>query len=220
MIDLRVAVAVDLLQVRTLGKSPINAGYLRLTGPGLGGASLVTFNDIAALDVIVVAADQIDALMPDFPVGVALRTIEVRSLDFTGRASANLDFTIQLATPAVQGLAKMVQSFLCLLLSTPGSDAFHQEEGGGLGQMLGRGVNPDDRASFVTPIVASVGRVREQMQRSQTATRLPLDERLKDAVVQSVQFDRARNAIQIELSLASMAGHAASARFGVPSPVT
>lgn len=219
MIDLRVTVAVDILQVRRLSTAT-EPGYVRLTGPSLGTATEVRLNSVMTSDIIVVSESQIDVALPESLFRVPIRDVEVRSLDFTGRARADLSFELDAEAPTVEGLAKLVQNFLCLLQQTPGSDAFHQEEGGGLRTLLGRSVNKDDRSTYATPVMTAVSRTVDQLRRSQATTRLPLSERLRDATVTAIQFIAATGTIAIELSLTSMAGHTAVAKFGTPSSVT
>ncbi len=146
MIDLRVTVAVDVLQVRRMASAG-TPGYIRLIGPNLGTASEVRLNSLVTTDIVVVSENQIDVALPEALFRVPIRDIEVKSLDFTGRAVASLSFELDVNAPTVEGLAKLVQNFLCLLQQTPGSDAFHQDEGGGLHSILGKSVNKDARST-------------------------------------------------------------------------
>jgi hypothetical protein len=219
MLDLRVTVAVDVLQVTRMGTSE-RVGYVRLSGPNLGTASEVQINSAVTTDIIVVSEHQIDVAVPVDLFRVPIRNVEVKSYNYTGRARANLEFELDPEAPTVEGLAKLVQNFVCLLYQTPGSDAFHQDEGGGLRSILGKAVDVKDRSTYATPIVTAVDRTRTQMQRSHAVTKVPLSERLRDVTITAINFVPATGSIVIELALTSMAGHTAVAKFGAPSPVT
>lgn len=219
MKDLRVTLAVDTLQVRKVGLSSI-PGYIRMAGPKLSTASEVRVNGVLSSDIIVVDDSTIDAALPDSSFKTPVREIEVRSLNFTGRASASISFELSLEYQPVEGLDKLVQTFLCLLLSTPGSDAFHKEEGGGLRTSLSAGVNKNVRATYATPVATAVERTKQQLIWSQVSSKIPLNERLRDVQVQSISFIEATGTVSIELGLQSMAGHAAAAAFGINAAVS
>lgn len=219
MKDLRVALAVDLLQVTRLSLSPDLPGYVRMSGPQLGTANEVRIDGGIASSVIVIDGNTIDVAPPN-GLKTPIRNVEVRSLNFTGRASASVSFEMHMDWAATEGLAKLVQAFLCLLLTTPGSDAFHQDEGGGLRSGLSSGINKDDRSTYATPIAASVERTKQQMLRSQAVGRIPLDERLRDVQVRNISFVASSGEVRIELGLTSMAGHTAVAAFGTAGSVS
>ena len=59
-----------------------------------------------------------------------------------------------------QRVLKVIQQYLVLLLSEPGSDTFHPEWGGGLREVTRLPLDPKNPSSYTGPVMAAVERAR------------------------------------------------------------
>jgi hypothetical protein len=91
---------------------------------------------------------------------------------------------------STEGEFKLVQQFVKVLLTTPGSDVFNKDLGGNLQNWVGQNTPVNNPQSLVAKTVLRVVGVGARFAAMQGATTVPASERLSDVQVLNVDFDR------------------------------
>lgn len=150
-----------------------------------------------------------DDTVLEITVPLELRSAPIQSVDvICGDLSPGGDVSLEWAVgpDVVSGVHKLVQRWVKLLLTTPGTDSFHPDHGGGLRSVLGAVVDPDEPGPLVACILAAVTRTTDQTVASQNTRRLPPDERLRRVDVLDLSFDRKRLAFDLRLGFETASG--------------
>src|SRR4051812_35422480 len=120
--------AIILNQVRVLPGPP---RVIDVLGADFRSVDEVLINKIASPDVIVVNKTRLVAQVPDSLLDQRVLSVTVLSRRLTVSAKSVLRFRIGSTPGKVTGILRLVQKFLKLLLTTPGSDIFNKQAGGG-----------------------------------------------------------------------------------------
>jgi hypothetical protein len=116
----------------------------------------------------------------------------------------------------VSGILKLVQQFLRLLFTTPGTDIFSPSMGGAALRNVGTTFSAGRGGSIVGDFVLAVKTTNKQMVAIQSRNpRLPRDERLLSATVSSAAFDQSTTSLIVSVEILSQAGSAALANVMV-----
>ena len=175
----------------------------------------VRINDIQSPDFIVISKNRLIAQLPDsLQENPDVSSIQVLSRTLTLTAKSLLKFRIGDTPGQVQGILKLLQLFVKLLLSKPGSDIYNKGLGGGalrnLGVTFGAGQGESIKADFVL----AVDRVARQIIGIQSRNGLlPRDERLLNARLQGATFDRSEGSLFVVVEVVSQAGTSARANL-------
>jgi len=121
--------------------------------------------------------------------------------------SSLMSFELGSSFETVAGPAKLVMQFIKVLLTTPGSDDFDKNLGGGLNKFPGQNVaSPHQLLAMVTMTIMGV---EEQIKtRQQTDATIPPNEKLSS--VNIVQMDFAKGdptSIELRLRIVTQSGH-------------
>lgn len=213
MIDIKVLAIHDLLVVTGIEVAKIKPLSLIILGQKLNEASRVFVNDIQAPEFIIASETRILAQVPDSEKNSPIRKISVIAEKPSTSRNSLLSFELGSSFSGLQGIERMVQAFVKLLLQTPGSDKFHPNRGGGLLTLIGRNVTRDGRA-LQTGVVSAVGRTRDQLVAIQSKnSRIPADERLLTAKTEAVGFNPNTTTLHARVELSATSGRAALANL-------
>jgi hypothetical protein len=114
----------------------------------------------------------------------------------------------------VRGILRLVQLFLKVLFTTPGSDIFARRTGGGGLRRVGTTFGADEGGNIISDFVISVDTTARQIIAAQGRDPLlPRDERLMRAAVTQASFNRELSAILTSVELLSQAGRSATANL-------
>jgi hypothetical protein len=149
--------------------------------------------------------------MSDYPVTLLAGLNEYENFAETGLPpgvrSVDLDST---SNPLIkQGIFKVIQIFILVLLKTPGTDIFSPDSGGDLRKIVSRPVGERLVNTRRGEIGLSVSRTEDQILESQTGVTLPPEERLQSATLRTAEFDFENQAWNIVVRLVTDAGGAA-----------
>jgi hypothetical protein len=123
-------------------------------------------------------------------------------------------FRISRTPGRVQGILRLVQLYLKVLFTTPGTDIFLPDIGGGVLQNLGATYGADKTGDVVSNLAIAVSQTTKQIVAIQSRDqRIPRDERLLSARLISASFDRAEGALIGTIGLSSQAGKTATANL-------
>lgn len=176
---------------------------LLLTGGDFRGVTEVRINDvpIAAASTNLVDRNHILVTLPKSMTYVPVRKVDV-FVDVPDPMGADrMEF--RLTGGMRSGLDRLAQMVVMLLFTTPGSDLFEPEAGGGLSGLLDGDSDTLDRASVVGSVVNAVSRVSSYIINKQRNRRLAPEDTLVGVHVENVAVDPASLRVLIELRVVS-----------------
>lgn len=206
--------AIRVTSVRVVnGSSPT---VIDVAGDDFSSVDTVELNEIEAPSFIVVSRTRMLVELPSSVSSTSLRTVTVISRRLMLTAKSLLRFRVSNVPTKVSGTMRLVQLFLKVLLTTPGSDIFNRRLGGGgldnIGQTFGR----DQSGAIISDFVVSVQNTARQITALQGRTAgLPAEERLLNAKVLRAQFSAQESALLVSIEISSQTGRAAVANVVV-----
>jgi hypothetical protein len=217
--DLQYVQYQDLVSVKRVG---LIRGYypavIDVYGTDFSSVSSVLFNGREAKEYLVLSKTRLVAQLPESIAGAPLREVMVLSQGFTATDRSLLRFRMSRGNRLTKGMPKLVQTYVKLLLTSPGSDIYDREAGGGLLQVLRARGGKDDRGMYASAFATCVSRAQEQLSRTQSLDQsLPLNEKLMAAQLLSVDFDSETLTVSGRIRLTSMAGQEGLANLAMDS---
>ncbi len=215
MIDIKVILIKDILKVNRVSYlENFSPQSIRIEGSLLLQASEVLINDIDSPEFMIISNDQLIAQVPDSQVNSRLRSVTVLANKPSTDRSSILHLDAGRTFSRLQGLEKLVQYFVKLLLQNPGSDIFSPTEGGGVLGLVGRVVTKSDTTSLSASLVSAVNQTRDQiLARQNKIPRIPSDERLLRADTQAVGFNPSTTTLAARISIGAVSGRDAVANL-------
>ena len=173
-------------------------------------AEEILYNGVPVDEYVISTPNRIIARIPDSQLGLPLLSVSI----LTTIPSAGNDSLLSLGLPklsrSVSGLDKLVQDWMLLFFTTPGSDIFDPSLGGGARQIIGKPTYGGG-TSASAELSMAVSRTQEQLLRIQAQNpRMPPDERLLSASLISVRFDEHTTTLTAVVDIRNMVGIAAS----------
>jgi len=180
---------------------------LQIRGMDFRHAIKVYMNDLLSPSFVVSSNTIILAQVPTPLVKSNIQTIEVISSEFTATWQSKLIFEIGDNPKLITGLQVMMQTFLKVLFTTPGSDSFVGRLGGNALKNLGGSFEVSETSSVVSDFTIAVSRTVTQIQGLQAQqTQIPDDERLLAANVLGVSFNPYLTALVARVELIAQSG--------------
>lgn len=168
----------------------------------------VFINDVPSPDVVVVSPNRLIAQLPDsLQEAPDVQSIMVLSRQLTLSASSVLRFRIGDTPGVVSGVLRLLQLFVKILLSEPGSDIFNKQMGGALLRGIGSDYGSDDGDRIRADATVAVDRTARQIISLQSRDgTLPRDERLLNARLVGATFSRASTSLFLSVEVVSQLG--------------
>jgi hypothetical protein len=215
MKDVRVVQASTALKITSV--APIR-GFLPhsvlVMGESFQYAETVLYNGVPADEFLISSSTRLIVKIPAGQVGQPLNSVIVLSPTPLIGKDAVISFEIPRLGRYVQGMNKLAQEWLLLFMTTPGSDIFSPNLGGG-GRAIIVQPTTHDGQSAMASLSLAVSRTKEQMVQLQARyPRIPPDEKLLSATLSNVRFDPNTTMITAVVDLFSMAGGSASLTVG------
>lgn len=201
--------SVRLNDIRVITYEGVRA--IRVSGVDFRAVDEVVINDTPSPDVIVLSKTELVAQLPDALQDIPeVRSVMVLSNQFTLSPRSLVRFRIGKTPGKVRGILRLVQLFLKVLFTTPGSDIFHPTAGGGALQVVGSTYGRGEGEGIVTDFVIAINRAQRQLIAMQSRDqRAPRDERMMAANVLSTEFDKLQGGLYITVEIISQAGRRA-----------
>lgn len=218
-IDFQVVFPTEVIKlngIRLTPPSPLGLPtQLDIIGEDFSSVDEVFINDMESPDVIVVSKNRLLAQLPDvLQKSRAVNSVMVLSRKLTLSPRSLIRFRIGDTPSRVSGILRLVQVFLKVLFTTPGTDIFSKRVGGGALTLLGETFGADEGRKVVSNFVVAVDTAQRQIIALQGRDpTLPPDERLLSARVTRSGFNREQGAIIASVELTSQAGRAALANL-------
>ena len=201
---------VELTSVRIL--PGVNPRSIDVSGADFEGVDEVRINDMPSLDVVIISKTRLLAQVPDQLRDETLTSVTVTTNKLTVTPRSLLKFRIGRTPSKVSGILRLVQVFLKILFTTPGSDIFSPRIGGNGLKDIGLTFGKDQGGGIVSSFILAVGNTVRQIQTIQARDpTIPRDERLLLAQVTQAGYNRAEAALVVSVEVTSQAGRAATA---------
>ena len=187
---------------------------LRINGLDFRNTEEVLINEETSPSYVIASKGVILAQVPDVDLKKTIRSVSVISSDFTATVQSRIRFRFGVDPKKLTGMKVMMQMFLKLLLTKPGTDSFAKTLGGNALKNIGRSFSAGESSAVVSDFAISVGRTSDQMRSLQSRQpRLPDDERLLAANLINSRFDVALTALIARVELISQSGKRAIANL-------
>ena len=213
-LDLQCVYPERVISPRDVRVLPGDAGApleLEVRGDDYSRAVGVRVNGLVA-EFTVADPNRLVLRVPDAERGSQVAEVAVLSSEASTAGDSVLRFRLGESPKGVRGVQKLLQTFVKILFTTPGSDIFAPRLGGGAMRIIGGPVRPSEEGDMLSDFVLAVEETKRQLTRIQSRDpRIPPDERLLAASVLGVGGDRARGRLSIAVSVVSQAGASAAA---------
>ena len=215
MRDLRVITAKAQLKVHSI--SPIR-GFLPVSvlvvGTDLHRTTEVELNGILCDEYLIQDSSRLVVRVPDAQIGQVISSIKVFTPISTSYDTAKIEMSVGRPLRSISGVDRMVQAWLLIFFTNPGTDIFDQNSGGGARALIGRTTDAGHQ-SAAADLALCIDRTKTEMLRIQSRSPgLPLDERLMSSSLDAVRFDPDTSTLFASVSLRNMAGGAAQIALG------
>lgn len=192
----------------------LNPPTLAVRGKQLNLATEVYYNDVRVDEFVILSADRMLVKIPVDQVGRMLVSIKILSESMLTRTDALLELAIPKPFTLVEGLERLVQTFVMVFLTTPGSDIFEPDSGGGARAIIGKNTNRQGQ-SVAADLVLALDRTKSEILRFQSSQPgLPLSEKLLSLDLESLSFVAEEGALNARVSLSNMLGEQADVSVG------
>ena len=183
-------------------------------GDDFSAVDAVLISDVPSPSVVVLSKTQLIAVLPQEVYGQSILNVTVVSYRLAYTEQSVVSFRMGTVNRKATGMIRLVQLFLKVLLTTPGTDIFDKRSGGGAMKNLGKTFSKSNSGGIVSDFVISVDNTAKQITTMQARQpRLPRDERLLSAKVTQSYFDTAQTALIATVSLTSQAGAVSTANI-------
>lgn len=186
---------------------------LLVTGRDFTLTNEVRLNGEAAPKFAVMSDNLIMVEVPD-TVTERVTSVTILSERIVVRDRSLLTFKLGKSPAKVSGVLRLMQLFLRILFTTPGTDIWSPDLGGGALLSIGKAMAGQDGTSLVQDLHIAVDQTARQVVALQARSRrIPLDERLLSASVTSIRFNAQEGALLPTIELLNHLGAPASATF-------
>lgn len=187
---------------------------LVIEGEDFSSVDEVQINGAASPDIIILGPRKLLAQVPTVAQNNTITSVAVLSRRLTLTAQSMMRFRISSSAGRVTGILRLMQLFLKILFTTPGTDIFAPRIGGGILNNLGASFGSEQAGDVVSNLAIAVQRTTRQIVALQSRDqRIPRDERLLSARVVSASFNKAEAALIGTVELTSQAGNSATANL-------
>lgn len=213
MIDIQTVRLSDVLPVTGIERVPgVTPRSVTLRGRDFTNVESVYMNGSVSPEFIVRSPNEILAQVPADQRAAAIVEAYVLSTRLTFSQRSLVQMSVGTRPQTVSGTLALVQTFVRILLRTPGTNIFHKNLGGGLYRNIGKvmGTNARDRVGAEAAV--SVARTRQAIISSQTPDRrIPPEERLLSADIIGLELSPREGTLYMSVSVTSHAGTTAAA---------
>lgn len=212
MEDIQVVRLIEVVDVRTIENAQgVSPRSLIITGGPFSEVEKVIMNGFPSPEFFQLDTRRLIAQVPTNLVDQPISDVMVLSAKASMTSKSLVELSFGTRPRKLEGIQKLVQSFIRLLLRTPRTNIFHPRSGGGLPRLIGKTIsaNLDETRGDVT---LAVSRVRQYLLSTQASNRrIPPSERLLNARVVSVDLDLSSTTLSVTVLVESQAGETAGA---------
>lgn len=213
MVDLQVVFPQEVVQLTSVRVLPGTPRSIDVLGKDFRSVDEVRINDLLAPRVVVASRTRLIAEVPE-AVGGVVETVMVTSRQLTVTPKSLIKLRLGRVASKVSGILRLVQVFLKILFTSPGTDIFAQQIGGDALKNLGSTFSKSQSGALVSDFVLAVQTaVRQIIAIQGRDPSLPRDERLLTARVVSASYSHQELGLFVSVEINSQAGQAALANI-------
>jgi hypothetical protein len=208
--DIQVISVVDDLQVLEVTEIE-NAvpRTIRILGKkGFNSAQRVEINDFG-VDSFTIVSDKVLLAAPGSvfdTTPVSQMKISVLAGELTSALRARLVFGPTRRTKVVEGIQKLIQQVVRVILTRVGSNRFNPGDGGGLLQVIGSSLAADSRGKIAAGVARAISLTKEQITSAQASVSMPSNEKLLNLELVGIDYNEADLEVTARVSLTTFAG--------------
>lgn len=215
MIDLRVVNAKALLRITSI--APIR-GFLPtsilVTGDKLNRTTEVQYNGVEAKEFVIASSTRLIVKVPQSQVGKALKDFKALSPVSAAKQDAIISLGLTSPPKTISGIDRLVQNWVIIFMTTPGTDIFSPNSGGGGASIVGR---PTDRTGkgVAADLSMAIEKTKNELLRIQSSNQnVPPSEKLLSSSLDTVEYDASSTVLSARVLIQNMLGDAAEVSFG------
>jgi hypothetical protein len=215
VVDLQIIFPQELAVVRSSTLVSSSPPTLRVLGQDFRAVDEVLINDVASPGVILLSSKALLARVPDSVPPSSIASIVVTSRTLTLTDSSRIKFQLGRVPSKTTGILRLMQLFLKILFTTPGTDIFSKNLGGGALRIAGAAAGRTG-TNLVGDVIVAVGNTERQVIALQGRQgQVPPEERLLSAQVISSRFDPEDASLLASIQLTNQTGRPALANLVV-----
>lgn len=210
MKDFRIVQAKTLLDIYSI--APIrgfNPPSIVVVGSKLNSVSEILYNGVTADEFFVSSDSRIVVRIPPSQVGKDL--IDFKAYAGVSILNKSAAVVLELMKPLkpVSGIDRLVQAWMMVFLTTPGSDVFTPSSGGGAATIIGS--RTDRRhSSAAADLTVAIERTESEILRLQASRKnVPPEEKLLSSDLESLSFDDATGTLSATVRLKNLINQSA-----------
>jgi len=198
------AIRLNRIRMRVVGGLKV----LDIIGSDFRAVDEVQINETQSPDIIVLSKTRLLAQLPDrLQDNPDVQNVNVLSKTLTISTKSVLRFRIGDTPGKVVGILRLLQLFVKILISDPGSDIFNKGLGAGALANLGSSFGEDEGQNIKADFTIAVDRAARQVVAIQSRnSSIPRDERLLSAKVLGTTFSRATASLFVTVEVISQDG--------------
>lgn len=200
----------DSLDINSAREIPeLTPRSLEIVGLDFSSAIKVLINQAASPSFIIMNPNKIVAQVPNEYGDAVISDIVIVSSNFTASLRSLVSYEFGSSPKKISGLQVLMQTFIKVLMTTPGYDSFVQSIGGGVSKVVGTR-SSHAGGPIISAVAAGVSQAADQIRAIQARTpRLADDERLVSATLDSLRFDPTSSTLKARVELYTQAGQLA-----------
>lgn len=192
--------------------SSVTVPTIDVTGEDFTSVDSVTVNGLDAPSWHVVSRSRMLITLPEGMSASEVSSVGVISTQFVLTEKSYLKFRVSRTPGKVSGILRLVQLFVKMLFTTPGTDAFNKSLGGGALRNVGSTFSKNGTGAVVSDFVVAADNVARQIITLQSKQPLiPPSEKLLGMQVTKATFSKQESALVVTIELTSQAGNSTTA---------
>lgn len=210
MADILVVFSREMLNVTKVEPTSSFERGLLVTAAKAKYAEVVLVNGVPSASVVPVSENQLLAEVPESVMGDVIRSVSVLSYRPTQAGTSALTVRLLRQAKRAQGISRLVQRYVLMLFTDPGSDLFSPDLGGGLTSLVNKVISGNQGTNLQSSVQQCISKASRDLERIDASnSRLTDDERLDQAVLSSLLFDPNALTIAARIGLTAISGEQA-----------
>lgn len=210
MKDFRVVSAKIVLKVSSI--SPIR-GFLPqsfiVVGEDLNKTDEVRYNGVQADEFVISSPTRLIVKVPPSQVGKPFTDLKVLSSVSVAKKDAVLTLGISRPISTVSGIDRLVQNWVIIFMTTPGTDIFSPNSGGGGASLVGRSTDRTGKG-VAADLSLGIEKTKQELMRLQAENQtIPPSERILSSSLDVVEFDEKTTVLSARVNIQNMLGDVA-----------
>jgi hypothetical protein len=216
-VDFQVVFPQEVVNLSNVRVAPgLAVRTLDILGDDFTSVAQVLINQVQSPSVVILSKTRLLAQVPSQVLLQPISSVQVIASRLIITAKSYITFQIGPQPSKVRGILRLVQLFLKILFTTPGSDIYAPNTGGAALKNIGKTFGQSQTGSIISDFVVAVATTQKQIIAVQSRdSSIPRDERLLSAIVTKSNYSQQSSGLLVTVELTSQAGRAAIANVMV-----